>query len=264
VKNLLKRTATGITLVVLFAGPIWLGPIPFLVMILAVYILAISELFRLLARGGHRPCGMLAVSGATLIGITFAGLYAHANPLWFILPLVLWIGGSMRTGSPAASSLYLFWIAVPFASFLSLAWVAEGPGYRPVIPLLVIALVWINDIFAFLWGSIIGKHPMTPRISPKKTWEGFAGGFLFNLLIGWIISRFSGSYSPATWIIAAGIISILALAGDLFESGLKRRYGVKDTGTLLPGHGGILDRFDSLMFAAPAVLFILILNNLLS
>jgi len=127
----------------------------------------------------------------------------------------------------------------------------------------VIALVWVNDTFAYLTGSLVGRHKMTPVLSPGKTWEGFAGGVIFTLLGGWIIWRITGMLGAGTWIAISLIVASLGLAGDLFESGLKRTVKVKDTGTLLPGHGGILDRFDSLLFVAPAVVILILLIKLL-
>ena len=181
------------------------------------------------------------------------------NPLWFILPAILWIAGYAWKGTRNPGLLVLFWLAIPLASFHS-SWAGflKDHGYS-LLPLAVIALVWINDTFAYVTGSLVGKHQMTPRLSPGKTWEGFAGGILFTLLAAWIFYHFTGSPNPRHWITAGAITSLFALAGDLFESGLKRKYKVKDTGEILPGHGGILDRFDSLLFVAPAMFLLLLL-----
>ena len=130
------------------------------------------------------------------------------------------------------------------------------------MPLALIALVWINDTFAYLSGSLLGKHKMTPVLSPGKTWEGFAGGLLVTLLAGWLTWKLTGIASLWAWFGISMLVTLLGLAGDLFESGLKRSVKVKNTGQLLPGHGGILDRFDSLLFVAPAVLILIILIKL--
>jgi len=103
---------------------------------------------------------------------------------------------------------------------------------------------------------------MTPNLSPGKTWEGFAGGMLFTMLAGWIFYHFTGLHNPATWILAGAISALFGLTGDLFESGLKRKHNLKDSGGLLPGHGGILDRFDSLLFVAPAMFLLFLLLQL--
>jgi phosphatidate cytidylyltransferase len=127
------------------------------------------------------------------------------------------------------------------------------------IPLCIIFSIWINDTMAYLVGSFIGKTPLT-KISPKKTWEGTIGGiilcviavgFLFPLLMGKDLRE---SYAPlSTWFIIPAICAIFGTIGDLFESKLKRMADVKDSGSFMPGHGGFLDRFDSLLFAVPAV-----------
>jgi phosphatidate cytidylyltransferase len=262
VRDLIRRTATGISLVVLFVGSILLGPTPMLLMILLIYGLSIMELYKLLQIRKWVTDSLIAGSGALLIAVVYAGLHLNLSPLWLILPATLWIV-AYTFGSGFTGVLTLFWLAIPFASFIALGWFPEGASFRPLIPVSVIALVWINDTFAYLAGSLLGRHPMTPRLSPKKTWEGFMGGLLISLVAGWLVFRLSGTFTPATWIIGASVISLLGLAGDLFESWLKRKYNVKDTGSLLPGHGGILDRFDSLLFVAPVLLVLLGLLNLL-
>ncbi len=261
-KEIIRRTATGISLVVPFTGSILLGPLPFLVMILLIYGLGTWELYRLLSIGKKLPGGLIAGAGALFITATVAGLQYHIHPLWFALPLTMWLVGSLWPGCGKAGKLVLLWLAIPLAAFTALGWLPGGAGYHPLLPLSVIVLVWINDIFAYLTGSLLGKHPITPRLSPGKTWEGFVGGIVFTLLAGWLLFRITGVNSAASWILSAGIISILGFAGDLFESGIKRKHDVKDMGNFLPGHGGILDRFDSLLFVAPALLVVLVILNL--
>ncbi len=263
-KDLLRRTATGITLVVLFAGSILAGPLPFLVMILLIYSLGLRELFTLYSLRKTLSGIFYTASGALLIITVYGGLRFQISPFWLVLPALLWTTGILMKESREAGALSLFWLAIPFASFYALGWSSEGAGYSPLIPLAVIALVWINDTFAYLTGSLLGKHQMTPKLSPGKTWEGTLGGILFTLVAGWAAYKISGSFSPAAWISFSILICILGLAGDLFESSLKRKKEVKDMGSLLPGHGGILDRFDSLLFVAPALLLLLIIMNLLS
>jgi phosphatidate cytidylyltransferase len=104
-----------------------------------------------------------------------------------------------------------------------------------------------------LTGSFFGKHKLFERISPKKTWEGFFGGLLFALLSAYVLSLFSASLSYTEWLVLATVIVLAATIGDLSESMLKRNAGVKDSGNLMPGHGGVLDRFDAVLFATPFV-----------
>lgn len=118
-------------------------------------------------------------------------------------------------------------------------------------------ILWANDTGAYLMGTAIGKNLLAPKISPKKTWEGLIGGILVSLLTAFILSKFYESLNLLQWLCASIIISLPAIAGDLFESYLKRKANVKDSGNLLPGHGGFLDRFDALLFSAPVYYFFL-------
>ncbi len=123
--------------------------------------------------------------------------------------------------------------------------------YNPVMIAGPLLMIWTNDTFAYLVGKNFGKHKLLERISPKKTIEGFAGGFLFTLLAGYIIAVYSNTLSPIIWLIISIIISIFGTLGDLIQSKFKRQAGVKDSGSIMPGHGGIFDRLDSIIFASP-------------
>lgn len=112
-------------------------------------------------------------------------------------------------------------------------------------------LIWTNDTFAYLIGKNFGKHKLLERISPKKTIEGFIGGFAFTLVAGYLIAIFSDILSVGVWLIISIIMSIFGTLGDLIQSKFKRQAGVKDSGTIMPGHGGVFDRLDSIIFASP-------------
>ena len=128
----------------------------------------------------------------------------------------------------------------------------------------IFVFIWINDTFAFLTGVTLGKKKLLERISPKKTIEGFIGGFFFTVLAGVGFSLLFTDYSLLFWIGFALIASLFGTLGDLFESLIKRTYNAKDSGQLIPGHGGILDRIDSLLFVIPAIyLYLLITNSVL-
>jgi len=262
VKELLLRTATGILLIVVFIGSILLGPTPMLITMLVVYFLGTRELFKLTSLPISFPSLLLAASGALIIFGAYAILKLEIAPMWLFLPVTLWLIGYAWQGKLKPSSLVLLWISTPLALFLALGWLPEG-DWNSLSPVTAIALVWVNDTFAYVCGSLLGKHALTPKLSPGKTWEGFAGGIFFSMLAAWIFYHFSGLYTPGLWIAAGAVTSLFAMAGDLFESGLKRKYKVKDTGEILPGHGGILDRFDSLLFVTPALFLLLLLIHLL-
>jgi phosphatidate cytidylyltransferase len=132
--------------------------------------------------------------------------------------------------------------------------------YKPKIIISIFILIWTNDTFAYIVGKSIGKHKLLEKISPKKTIEGFIGGMVFSILAGILISKFYFQPKPHyldtsmfIWSISAVIISIFSTLGDLIESKFKRIAGVKDSGTIMPGHGGVLDRLDSIIFVAPFV-----------
>ena len=112
-------------------------------------------------------------------------------------------------------------------------------------------MIWCNDTFAYLVGKSFGKHKLLERVSPKKTIEGFIGGIVFTIIASIIISQFYTFFNVTLWIISALIISIFGTLGDLVESKFKREAGVKDSGNIMPGHGGILDRLDSVIFVIP-------------
>jgi len=121
------------------------------------------------------------------------------------------------------------------------------------IPLGIVLLIWTNDTFAYFTGSLLGRTKILPSISPKKSWEGFIGGSVFAILTGWILSKYFTQLNVYQWISVAIIISVTGTIGDFFESFIKRKAEVKDSGNLLPGHGGFLDRFDALIFCLPFV-----------
>jgi phosphatidate cytidylyltransferase len=127
------------------------------------------------------------------------------------------------------------------------------PDYRPDILLIILIFIWIYDSLAYLTGVLFGKHKILPSVSPKKTWEGFAGGLIFTIIAAWLVALNNSVYSTSQWITISLIIVIAGTSGDFFESFLKRKAGVKDSGKCLPGHGGILDRFDSYLFIIPVV-----------
>ena len=123
-------------------------------------------------------------------------------------------------------------------------------------------LIWSSDGFAYFAGRMFGKHKMAPKISPKKTWEGFAGGVICTLILGFFIEQ-NMPELRGNWILVGLLVSVFAPLGDLVESQLKRTFGVKDSGNIIPGHGGVLDRLDSFILCAPVVYLYFIIENLI-
>ena len=137
-------------------------------------------------------------------------------------------------------------------TFLILLPIYKG-SYNPNLIISLLILIWVNDSFAFFVGKNFGKRKLFVSVSPKKTQEGFIGGLLFSLISAFIISKFNTNFTTLNWLIIAVIISVIGTLGDLVESKFKRQANIKDSGAIMPGHGGMLDRLDSLFFAAPFV-----------
>jgi phosphatidate cytidylyltransferase len=158
-------------------------------------------------------------------------------------------------------SKYIYTIGYVILPFILLAKIPfAGNNYRPKIIISIFILIWTNDTFAYIVGKSIGKHKLLEKISPKKTIEGFFGGMIFSVLAGFLISKYYFNPNPnyfntsiLIWTVSAVIISVFSTLGDLIESKFKRIAGVKDSGKIMPGHGGILDRLDSVIFVAPFV-----------
>jgi phosphatidate cytidylyltransferase len=185
----------------------------------------------------------------------------------FVLPLIeLLFASNLQLKNIGYSAGGLLYISLTLGLLIDLRCQGLGELFGRkfdlgwIIPVIIIASIWVNDTMAYIVGSLIGKTPFS-KISPKKTWEGTLGGMILAvLLIGFVIAPLiTKNYSddsishPIHWFVIAAIASIAGTAGDLFESKLKRRANVKDSGHIMPGHGGFLDRFDSLLFAIPCV-----------
>ena len=166
---------------------------------------------------------------------------------------------SVQKISISSKYLYLLgYITLPFVFIVKISFGAND--YNPKIIIGLFILIWTNDTFAYLVGKSIGKHKLFERISPKKTIEGFIGGTFFASFAGFLISKFYIQPNPEfsdksilIWMIIALIVSIFGTIGDLIESKFKRIAGVKDSGAIMPGHGGVLDRLDSVIFVAPVI-----------
>lgn len=149
--------------------------------------------------------------------------------------------------------LSIIYIVVPFTLMVQIPFLNSTFNYVNTTILGVFILIWTNDTFAFLVGKNIGKRKLLERISPNKTIEGFLGGMLFTFGVSFILANQFNSMTLVQWIVIAGIVSIFGVLGDLIESMFKRQAKVKDSSNFIPGHGGFLDRFDSVIFAAPFI-----------
>ena len=166
----------------------------------------------------------------------------------------------------AYSMMSQIYIALPFSLLNILAYYSlDGQtvsGYTPILPLSIFIFNWVNDTGAYCTGMLFGKHRLFERISPKKSWEGSIGGGIFSILAAWGMSHFFPFMSLWVWIGLGLTVVVFGTWGDLTESLLKRSLGIKDSGNILPGHGGMLDRFDSTLMAVPAAVIYLYIVSL--
>jgi len=289
--QLLKRILTAILLIPIVLALVLRAPVPVLALVAAlVALLAIQELLKLSEAYKVRPLQwptyiftgsfflFLAVNPGhdtpLLSTAVFAGSVAFAAAL---APFVFLVIGMRRvdlsTAFPAAmtSSIAFAYVALPLGFLVQIREQASGA----FLLLYLLLLVWAGDIFAYFVGRSLGRHLMSPRISPRKTWEGALASLIASLVVGMLLYKYALPISTAllnarlidkkdglfalekpllwpTLLLSAGI-NVAAQLGDLVESLIKRGAGVKDSGTLLPGHGGMLDRIDALLFAAPVL-----------
>jgi phosphatidate cytidylyltransferase len=189
------------------------------------------------------------------LALTDIGFWAGLA-LAILLPVIMVLDTKLVFLRNIGYSIFgLFYISIPFALLIDLRthWLNEsGNQLSLIIPLLVIFSIWINDTMAYLIGSLIGKTPLS-KISPKKTWEGTMGGIILTIIIITLIAHATELIDLSHAAIMSALAAIAGTLGDLFESKLKRMAGIKDSGRIMPGHGGFLDRFDSILFASVAV-----------
>lgn len=268
--NFFKRTITGILFVVLIVSSIIVSRYLFAAVFLAATVIGLYEFFSL---NKSENISALKLVGIIVGSVVYILLALSANDLinekflFLNIPflLILFIIELFEKNDDHLLKISyvitgIIYIAVPFGIlnyYYQSEFLKEGDLY--IILLGFFVLVWIHDVFAYLVGSTIGRHKLFPRISPRKTWEGSFGGLAFTILCAYFLHDLLGGLLKKEWIIMAVIIVLFGTFGDLVESMIKRVSNVKDSGTLLPGHGGVLDRFDAVLFASPAVYFYLLL-----
>lgn len=168
------------------------------------------------------------------------------------IPLLFDKKGQQPTRYLGNLFLSVLYIALPLSMLVKIPFL-KSETYQSSIILGIFVLVWVNDSFAYLTGNFLGKHKLLKHISPKKTIEGFVGGFIFTLIAGFLLSTQIQILSSNDWLVISFIIGIFGVLGDLVESMFKRKASVKDSGNIIPGHGGVLDRLDSIIFATPFI-----------
>lgn len=256
-RNLILRIASALVLLPLVLVLLWIGDLPFALLVAAAAAVVAAEMLGMVEIPLGHPASIVSMAGAAAL-VFFA---AKASPNWPALVAVVALApllvfslftlrppsGDLRRAAQAAS-----WATavIPYAGLLAaVAALREGPdglGWT----LLALAMTWGNDTGAYFAGLLFGKRKLYPKVSPNKTWEGFFGGLASSILACAIASFFL----PLGWgdvIVLGGVAGLVGPLGDLSESLIKRAYGVKDSGQIIPGHGGLFDRIDALLFVAP-------------
>ena len=272
--NIVKRTISGAVFIASIVGSILWHQYAFAGIMIAFIVWAMFEYYTIVIKDRvHASKFIGIVTGVSL----FVALFFYSQDLvsddvfLFFIPLFIFIFISQLYSTDYYSSraiTYTFtgvvYIALPFALLNGMAFpsvdgrfLSPENKYMPDILLGFFILLWSNDTFAYLTGIMFGRHRLFERISPKKSWEGFFGGLICTVAFSLLIARWFTLLPYYHWMAIAIIIVIFGVYGDLVESSLKRNMKIKDSGRFLPGHGGILDRFDSVLLAAPMVYFYL-------
>jgi len=261
--NLVTRLITGIFFVVVVMGSVILHPFAFSFVFLVVMILGLIEFYRLFIPG-KRINWVAGIVAATVIFMTsflVANLVVGPKILLLNIPVIglifiaeLIFNDDQHLRNIGATLTGLIYIALPLSlfNFFYNPSLLQGVSHKEIL-IVFFSVMWMNDTAAYLVGSSFGKHKLWERVSPKKTWEGFFGGLIFGLVTVFIFSKFYTTFAPIEWLVYGFLIVIFGTLGDLLESMFKRDLQIKDTGDILPGHGGILDRFDGVLLAIPFV-----------
>jgi len=259
--NFWQRAITGVVFVSVVTGAILVHAWAFAIIFLVITIAGMMELNKMLDASPvsiqKLPAILLGVAAYALSTISHLGL-GKADWVYLVVILVVavFIAELYRQKERpfwniGATLMVPVYCVLPFIFLQKLAFISGE--YNALLVLSFLIMVWVSDTGAYLVGITIGKHRLFPRISPKKSWEGFIGGVVFTLILSYFISKYVIDY-PLWLVMSMGVIvSVMGMYGDLTESMLKRSMDIKDSGSILPGHGGVLDRFDAFTFAAPLV-----------
>lgn len=271
-KKLIVRTLTGALFVAALIASILYGKSSFGAMFMIVTLLAVHEFCSIVKEYKKTtfPTWLATISGGYLFLAAFMTFHGNATPTltlfapYIVIVAYMFIRQLFDTeGTPLDNYAYFtlsqVYVALPFALLSLLATAGAGPDttYNCLLPISIFIFIWCNDTGAYCVGCTIGRHKMFERVSPKKTWEGFAGGAAVAIAGGIVMSRFFDIMNAWEWAGMAAVVVASGTLGDLIESSIKREMRIKDSGNILPGHGGMLDRFDSSMLAIPCVILYL-------
>ena len=271
--GLVKRSLTGTIFVIVLVAALLLHPLAFAFVFASILGLSLHEFYSIVkASGAHPQKTQGIVIGLLIFLLVFGYGYGliRAHTIFFSFPLLasIFVAELFRNKENPIANISLtimgiMYIALPFSllTFLVYPGIPQNKAYYPWILMGVFLIIWVYDSFAYLFGIWLGKKRLFERISPKKSWEGAIGGGVFALIMGILNSVIFQTLELFSWIAISLIIIFLGTFGDLVESLIKRSLNIKDSGSLLPGHGGMLDRFDSLLLATPFIVAWLLIFN---
>ena len=269
-KNFIIRTLSGIVMVATLIGATLFSKLTFVLLLLAITLGGEWEFYRLAKKAGTSPqrfVGMLAgtmmiVAAAAALHEILAITAVLMVAFMILIPMPLIFELYRKSATPMANVGITYagviYVALPMALLTFFPMMLGNGEWKPWSVILYIFIIWANDVFAYLFGITLGKHRLFERISPKKSWEGFFGGLLGAMAMGFVAAKVLDA-NVAMWIGLALIAAITGVFGDLVESLLKRSVDVKDSGSFIPGHGGWLDRFDALIFSVPFAFIYLVI-----
>ncbi len=268
--NLTQRAITGIALVLLITVSVSWSPYSFICLILVIDLLSLLEFYRLFHSADLSPrktAGVISSLSILVTCILTIGSISSWKILFINIPVIfgvfifeLYRKSEKPFHNLAFTFLGIICITIPLCFFIAIAFLPFTKVlYHSGIILGYFFILWVSDSGAYFIGKAFGTHPLFKRISPKKTWEGSLGGAVAAVLTAYIISLYFAIQNIAGWISMALIIIVMGTFGDLIKSLMKRSLNLKDSGNILPGHGGMLDRFDTLLGSAPFVFCYLIL-----
>lgn len=255
------RAITGAIFVLVMLASLLCGEYVFVAFYMFLSLLCLIEFFTLVKTTGLRPHRTIGYVAALVIFASVAGrFFIDYESKWLLINIPLFFGIFIRElykksklpfSNIAYTFLGLIYAVVPFIFYMSFSFISGSYNFHLALGFFI--MLWCNDTGAYLFGVKFGKHRLFERHSPKKSWEGFLGGIFTSLLAGYILSHFYLEYAYYHWMAMALIISCFGTLGDLVESMFKRSIDIKDSGKILPGHGGVLDRFDGLLLSAPVI-----------
>lgn len=264
--NLVERTLTSIIFVIVLLGSIIQSEFASSILFFVIILLCQREFYNFFKPTDIKPqkkVGIIGGLGFFVISLLASQARLESETLFSIIPLIftifiieLYRNRPQPIPNIAFTILGIIYIAVPITLLHDLAYYKDysfGREYNYDILIGYFFVLWANDTGAYLIGRKWGKHKLFPRISPKKTWEGSIGGVVLGLAVGYLNSIIFPEFNFAVWLGIAAIVVVFGSLGDLVESLFKRSLDIKDSGKLLPGHGGVLDRFDGIFISAPMV-----------